>query len=95
MKLYTINNLIALLGEHITLTDSQGSRLQLVIHSVEQGVQRVPQWEAFALYLLGQENIRVPQGSYLFEHPALGAETLFISPKSQLEYEIVFNRRVD
>ncbi|MFG7351247.1 DUF6916 family protein [Shewanella oncorhynchi] len=94
MQAYTFKQLTALLGDHITLTDSQGSRLQLVIHNVEQGVQSAPQWEAFALYLLGQENIRVPQGNYMFEHPALGAETLFMSPKSQMEYEIVFNRRV-
>lgn len=94
MQLYTYGHLTALLGERITMTDAQGVQAQLVIDHVEKNEQYGPDWEAFAVYLLGQDNLRIPQGCYVFEHPALGAETLFISPKSQLQYEVVINKRI-
>lgn len=93
MQFYTFENLSALRGQLLTLTDSQGNQVELEIAHVAQSTLNGTEWSAFALHLQGQEHVQIPQGCYLFDHPDLGAETLFISPKSHVQYEIIFNKR--
>lgn len=92
MQFYTFENLNSLRGQTLTLTDAQGNQAMLVIDHVAQGKLQATGWDAFALHLCGPEHLHVPQGCYLVEHPKLGAETLFISPKSAVQYEIIFSK---
>ena len=92
MQFYSFENLNSLRGQALTLTDSQGNQVALVIENVAQSKLNGVEWDAFALYLQGPDHLQVPQGCYLVEHPELGAETLFISPKSAVQYEIIFNK---
>ncbi len=77
----------------LCLESDQTSQLELV--SLNDN-RTAPGYESFALVFRGEVNDRLNQGTYRFEHAALGAFDLFIVPVAQdltgRYYEAVFNR---
>ena len=57
------------------------------------------QMECFSLLFRGSSNVSLKQGTYLFDHPELGAFAMFLVPVNQPlsdgghHYEVIVNRR--
>ena len=51
--------------------------------------------ESFSLYFVGPDTVPIPQGTYLFTHPTVGRQAIFVVPVGReaggLVYEAVFN----
>lgn len=90
---YSYESLRAAMGQQIALTDGHGHQVLLTIDRVEKSKLDSAQWEAFSASLKGDDTFHVPQGAYQLQHPGLGEETFFLSPKSAVEYELVINRK--
>jgi hypothetical protein len=77
---------------------SDGTRLPLVLARVtEQPI--TPNVEQFSLSFHARAGTRLPSGTHAFQHPALGAFDLFISPvgasAERTVYEACFSRHVN
>jgi hypothetical protein len=95
MQLYTFERLNQLLGQQLQLQDDAGTRVNLTLDRVVKGKLDPNHWESFAAYLTGDPSFHIPQGNYQLEHPELGVASLFLSPKSEVEYELIMNRRLE
>jgi len=94
MQFYTYERLTQLVGQQLQLQDDGGTKVSLTLDRVVKGKLDPSRWEAFAAYFIGDQSFHVPQGTYRLEHPALGEASLFLSPKSPIEYELVVNRKI-
>ena len=93
MENYNYNNLMEIVGDNVAVSDDEGNQQQLKIDSVSTSSMHGEDWEAFSVLFRGDESFHIPQGTYQFDHPAFGQVSLFVSPKSEIEYETVINRR--
>jgi len=90
---YNYNNLSQILGEKVCLKDGQENKVELTITEVNKGQLDGDDWEAFSVIFRGEKNIPIPQGTYVFFNEKFGEKSLFISPKSETEYETVVTRK--
>lgn len=67
--------------------------LYLKLIAVERSPLDGAEWEAFAVYLEGDPERPLMQGTYRLAHPAFSEQDLFLSPKSPVQYEISISRR--
>ncbi|WP_404392372.1 DUF6916 family protein [Pseudoalteromonas phenolica] len=93
MEQFNAKVLTELLGQTVDITDSVGSGVTLTVSEVVESSMNGDEWEAFSVYLTGEESFHISQGTYKVAHSAFGERDLFISPKSPVEYEIIINRK--
>ena len=84
-----------LVNESLTLTDPEGTQVELKVVEVESTILNGDEWDSFNVTLEGTEAFHVPQGTYTFSHEKFGEIDMFMSPNSQTEYEIVVSRKRD
>ncbi|NOX43736.1 MAG: hypothetical protein GXP19_08415 [Gammaproteobacteria bacterium] len=93
MKQYNYDNLCEILGEKVMLKDDQGKEIELTIAEVYKGTLDGDDWEAFSVIYHGRKDFFISQGVYTFTHEKFGDKSLFLSPKSETEYETVVTRK--
>lgn len=93
MEKYNYENLCQYMGEKVYLKDDQGKEVELTIAEVNKGQLDGDEWEAFSVIFQGEKSFFVPQGTYLFCNESFGEKSLFLSPKSETEYETVVTRK--
>jgi len=93
MEKYNYENLCQIMGEKVSLKDDQGNGAELTIAEVNKGQLDGDDWEAFSVIFQGEKNVSIPQGTYVFFNENFGEKSLFISPKSETEYETVVTRK--
>ncbi|MFO6424107.1 DUF6916 family protein [Motilimonas sp. KMU-193] len=79
-----------LLGEPIAVRDGAGTSATVNVREVR--ANDAGSVQSFTVMLDGLEGEHIPQGTYIFSHSELGEHPLFVSPKSELEYELIFSR---
>lgn len=75
--------------------DSRENLSRMTVTDVRHRAPNGKDYEAFAILLRGDPETHLPQGSYLIKHPDLGESTLFMTPNSIDEYEIVICRSLN
>ena len=93
MDQFSRDSLLDLISQKILLTDGDGNRVDLTVKEVVPGKLDGDEWDSFSVRLEGDESFHVPQGSYQLSHERIGSHTLFMSPNSATEYEIIVNRK--
>lgn len=93
MENYNYEVLSTIQGETVTIKDSSGNTADLTISEINQSRMNGPDWEAFSVIYTGKEDLRIPEGTYLFHHPSFGELELFLSPKSPTQYETMVTRK--
>lgn len=93
MERYNYKNISQFIGEKVQLRDEQGNVAELSIADVCKGAMDGDEWEAFSVIYQGNKDFFVPQGTYFFTSEHFGEKQLFLSPKSDIEYETVVTRR--
>lgn len=93
MDKYNYNNLAQLIDVKVLLRDKQGNEAELVIAEVYRGKMDGDEWEAFSVIYSGKAGFFIPQGTYVFIHEKFGEKELFLTPKSETEYETVITRK--
>lgn len=76
-------------------TEGGGPQVELLLTNASRAPEH-PEQELFSLEFAGPPSPALPQGTYLFSHPALGEGSLFMVPIARREtgmiYQVVFNR---
>jgi len=90
---YNYENLCQITGEKVCLKDDQGNGVELTIAEVNKGQLDGDDWEAFSVIFQGEKSFSIPQGTYVFFNENFGEKSLFLSPKSETEYETVVTRK--
>ncbi|RHW77995.1 DUF6916 family protein [Colwellia sp. RSH04] len=93
MENYSFTVLSQLIGEPITIRDNAENEAQLIIAEVNKGTIDGDEWQSFSVIYNGEENLSVPQGTYLFSHEKIGEVSLFITPNSATEYETIVSQK--
>ncbi|AJQ93336.1 DUF6916 family protein [Gynuella sunshinyii] len=94
MQDFNYQNLSPLVGQTVEVSDPENNQklTQLTIKGVSLKAPNGEEYEAFSVLLKGDEDFHLPQNNYSFAVPGLGEQTLFMSPNSLDEYEIVICR---
>ncbi len=90
---YNYKTLTLLIGEKVRVIDSQEHSVFLTISEVIKNKLDGNEWEAFSVVYTGENNFRIAQGTYTFQHDSFGEKNLFLSPNSETEYETVITRK--
>jgi|GEM_PF-605854 len=93
MDSYSYDTLSKLIDDQISVRDKQGNKVLLTLIEVSQHTLNDDDWESFSVLYLGDNNFRIPQGTYTFEHSGFGKKEIFLTPKSETEYETVITRK--
>jgi len=95
MEQFTFERLEKLVGDKMSMSLDDGTSVDVEITGVTRTGTHSKTWESFALYLDSSGlNGAVEQGTYLFGHDSLGEASLFVSPNSEKELEVIFSRKV-
>ncbi|MGB7997258.1 MAG: hypothetical protein WCF45_14165 [Photobacterium halotolerans] len=95
MEQFTFEQLEKLVGDSMSMTLDEGTSCAVEITGVKRTGTHSKVWESFALYLdCTALNGAVEQGTYLFGHHSLGEASLFVSPNSAKELEVIFSRKI-
>ena len=93
MELYNYENLKGIQGESVTVRDTNGAEVELTVTETKKSTIDGTLWEGFSVLYQGNSRFHIPQGTYTFSHAVFGELELFLSPKSQTEYETVITRK--
>lgn len=93
MESYNAENLTRILGKEIMVRDDQGNEVPLIVAEVNISSLNGDEWEAFSVIYKGGASFHIPQGTFTFCHSVFGEVALFVSPKSETEYETVISRK--
>lgn len=93
MESYNAENLTRILGKEIMVRDDQGNEVPLTVAEVNISSLNGDEWEAFSVIYKGDAGFHIPQGTFTFCHSVFGEIDLFVSPKSETEYETVISRK--
>ncbi|MEI8595196.1 DUF6916 family protein [Photobacterium sp. Hal280] len=95
MEQFTFEQLEKLVGDKMSMMLDEGASVDVEITGVKRTGTHSKTWESFALYLDSSGlNGAVEQGTYLFGHDSLGEASLFVSPNSEKELEVIFSRKI-
>lgn len=95
MEKFTYNNLSPLIGQSVAIVDNDNNSSELTVASIEAGHAHGDDCEHFSLILNGDAESQFEQGNYSFTHDAFGTISLFMSPNSATEYEIIINCKTE
>ena len=90
---YKFDVLDSMRGDQFDVMDESGNQAVLTLVDVKKSSLDGVHWEAFSAIYKGEQSIRIPQGTYRLHHRTFGALSLFLSPKSEVDYEVVVTRR--
>jgi hypothetical protein len=93
MASFNVENLTRILDQEIMVRDDQGNEVPLTVAEVNTSSLNGEEWEAFSVIYKGDAGFHIPQGTFTFCHSAFGEIALFVSPKSETEYETVVSRK--
>ncbi|GLX80155.1 hypothetical protein tinsulaeT_34950 [Thalassotalea insulae] len=91
MQALNCQSFINLIGENIQLTDDKGNSAELEITAVKPSKHSNEGWCSHAICFKGSPEFHFTQGSYSLTHPDLTLNSLFISPKSLIDYEAIIS----
>ncbi len=94
MNLYNYDTLSKLIGEHVLVSNAQGNMVELTVAEIYKSTQNGETWETFSVIYKGSKDFRISQGTYDFKHTAFGTESIFLTPKSDTEYETIVTRKI-
>jgi hypothetical protein len=100
----TLAKFSQMLGARFRVGNRSGDSIELELVQVSpggtiaKGGANLPEYESFSLLFHGAQAGLLRQGTYAFEHPALGRFDLFIVPiaaeNGLVQYQAVFNRLI-
>ncbi|MDO6704983.1 hypothetical protein [Photobacterium sp. 1_MG-2023] len=95
MEQFTFERLEQCVGDALMIDVGEPQHCQVVISGVQRTGTHGKQWESYAFYLdCSAQEKPIEQGTYRFSHPQLGAASLFVSPNSEKELEVIISRKV-
>lgn len=93
MEELTLDRIKAIVGQLVTVTDGEGTQVNLQIADAVASQMHGDMWHSFSVFLKGPADTHLPQGNYRVAHPHLGEMILFITPTSPTDYQVVVNRK--
>ena len=92
MSEYSKTNLETIIGEKITVQDTQNNTATITLKSVTSNNTGCDEWESFTATYSGDEKLVLEDGCYQFHHDKFDSLQLFISANSENEYETVITQ---
>ncbi|MCW8878901.1 MAG: hypothetical protein OQJ89_14590 [Kangiellaceae bacterium] len=94
MENFNYQTLKSMQGEKLTLQNTDDSQIELTIDEISASQAHDEKREAFSVLLIGNKEQPIAQGTYQVKHDNFGEVSLFMSPNSETEYEIIINREL-
>ncbi|TQV85342.1 DUF6916 family protein [Aliikangiella coralliicola] len=94
MEKFNYQTLKSMQGEKLTLKNSDDTQVELTVDEISTTQAHDDKREAFSVLLSGDKETPLAQGTYQINHQSFGEVSLFMSPNSETEYEIIINREL-
>ena len=94
MEKFTYQTLKSMQGEKLTIKNTDNTQIELTVNEISASQSHDDKREAFSVLLCGDNEKLIPQGTYQISHENFGEVSLFMSPNSETEYEIIINREL-
>ncbi len=93
MSRFNQDQLSQLVGQPVSLKTAEGEEVSLTVKGAGECPLNGEEWESFYVDLQSDGSFVLAQGTYTISHDTFGSLDLFISPKSETNYEIIVNRK--